>query len=341
MYNIQKNGNFTPEAGNKQTANILYQTMSMQEFATHANSTEPQLHKKLAAIRNKLFTIRETRVHPEKDDKILTDWNGLMIAALAHAARVFDHKPYVLAAEKALHFIVHNMMQPDGTLLHRYRQKDADIHGYADDYAFLILALIELYQTILDPKYLQQALDLNQYLLNHFWDTKHGGLFFTSDTHEPLLTRTKELYDGALPSANSVTMHNLIRMARITGDTTFEEKAGGLSKAFSEQITTMPSGYTYMMNGVDFALGPSHEIVIVGDTDAQDTQNILKEIQALYLPNKVIIMKDTKHTKAIEALAPYVKDYTQIQNQATIYICKNHHCQLPTTDIEKMKQLLT
>ncbi|MHA2367091.1 MAG: thioredoxin domain-containing protein, partial [Candidatus Hodarchaeales archaeon] len=259
----------------------------------------------------------------------------------AKAAQVFDNKYYVESAEKALNFILKIMLQKNGELLHRYRRGDAKISGYADDYAFLIQGLIELYQATYNPKYLQISLELNNYLIDHFWDKNNGGLFFTSDTNEKLLIRTKEIYDGAIPSANSVSMLNFTRLARITGNADLEKKAMGISKAFSDQINKMPSGYTHMMTGLDFAIGPSFEIVIVGNKDNKKTQEIIQNVNSIYLPNKVIILKEIKSKEQIiERLVPFIKDYSQIKNQPTIYICKNQQCQLPTTDIKKMKQFL-
>jgi len=341
LYNIKKEGNFVPEAEDKGKLNIFYQTMSLEEFTKYYGISDGELIDKLEKIRKKLFIIRKKRIHPDKDDKILTDWNGLMIAALAKAAQVFDNTNYIENAEKTLNFILKNMMQKNGELLHRYRIGDANISGYADDYAFLIFGLIELYQATFNSRYLQISLELNDYLIEHFWDTKNGGLFFTSNTNEELLTRNKEIYDGAIPSANSVSMYNFTRLAKITGNVDFEKKAMKLSKVFSDQINKMPSGYTQMMIGIDFAIGPSYEIVIVGDKANKKTQKIIQNINSIYLPNKVIILKEIKSKKQqIEKLIPFTKDYSQINNQSTIYICKNHQCQLPTTDIEKMKKFL-
>ncbi|MFO7676844.1 MAG: thioredoxin domain-containing protein [Thermoplasmatota archaeon] len=341
FYNIKKDGNFQPEMGKKQKKNIFYQTMSIKDFALYYKITEKELLAHLEKIRNTLYNIRKKRIHPQKDDKILTDWNGLMIAALAKAAQVFENKTYIQTAEKALNFLLNNMMNGNGELLHRYRKKDANISGYADDYAFLILGLIELYQATFNARYLRISLDLNEYLLHHFWDKKDGGLFFTSDTNEKLIARTKEIYDGAIPSANSVTFYNLTRLARITGNIELENKALELSKAFSVQIQKMPSGYTQLMVGLDFAIGPSYEIVIVGNKERKDTKKILQELHSTYLPNKVILLKELESTDiSIEELVPFIKDYSQINNQATIYLCQNQHCQLPTTDSRKIKQFL-
>jgi len=340
-YNIKEDGDFRSELITKKNLNVLHQKMNLKDFAKYHKITEKVLLVNLDKIRKKLYKIREKRIHPEKDDKILTDWNGLMIAALAKAAQVFENNSYIESAEESLNFILKNMMKKSGELIHSYRKQDAEISGYADDYAFLILGLIELYQTTFNPSYLQISLDLNDYLINHFWDKTNGGLFFTSDTNEKLLIRNKEVYDGAIPSANSVSLYNFIRLSRITGNTELENKALELSKAFSNQVNKMPSGYTQMMIGFDFVIGPSYEIVIVGNKNNKDTKKIIQNLNSIYQPNKIIILKEKKMNRiSIENLIPFIKDYSQIKNQATVYVCKNQQCLLPVTEIEKMKQFL-
>jgi uncharacterized protein YyaL (SSP411 family) len=341
FYMIKREGNFSHESGKTANKNIFYQGINTEDYSIFYHIEEKELLDKLEKIRKKLFRIRNNRIHPEKDDKILASWNGLMIAALAKAAQVFDRKVYVEKAENALNFILKSMIQKSGGLFRRYRSGEAKIPGYADDYAFLTLGLIELYQVTFDHKYLQLALDFNKYLMDHFWDKTNGGLFFSSDANEKLITRPKEAYDGAIPSANSVTMYNLIRLAHITGNPDLEQRAKQIGKAFSDEIIKMPSGYNQMMVSLDFAIGPSFEIVVVGKKDKKDTQKIIKVLNSLYQPNKVIILKDPdSEDLLIEELVPFINEYSQIKNQVTVYVCKNHICQLPVTSIEKMKQLL-
>ncbi|MBN1861450.1 MAG: thioredoxin domain-containing protein [Candidatus Thermoplasmatota archaeon] len=338
-FDIKKEGNFKQEGGISGNLNIFHQPMSGKDFAHYYKITEKDLFINLERIRKKLYRVREQTTHPEKDDKILTDWNGLMIAALAKAAQVFDKRRYVESAEKALNFIIKNMMKPDGELLHRTCKQESKISGYADDYAFLILGLIELYQATFTLRYLEISLDLTKYLIHHFWDERQGGLFFTSDANEKLIDRTKETYDGAIPSANSISFYNFIRLARITGNTAFEQKAREISKAFSDEVNTMPSGYTQMISGLDFAIGPSYEIVIVGNKDTKDTQEILQRLHSMYQPNTVIILKEiTNKEPSIVTLVPLIEGYSQIDNKATIYLCKNQQCQQPITNIDKINQ---
>jgi len=341
FYNIKKDGNFSAKEKSVDKKNIMYQLMSIDEYTDFYDFDREKLTCKLEKIRVKLFNKRKKRIHPEKDDKILTDWNGLMIAALSKASCVFNEISYIEKAEKAFNFISKNMIKKSGELLHRYRDGESKVQGFADDYAFLTFGLIEIYLATLSSKYLKISLELNKYLLNHFWDKSSGGLFFTSDTDEKLIARTKEIYDGAIPSANSITMYNLIRLARITGNSDFEEKAKQIGITFYDQIIGYPMGYTQVLIGLDFAIGPSFEIVIVGDKNKADTNKIINELNKIYLPNKVVILKEpTLKNSEIEKISSFVKEYSQIENKATIYVCRNQKCSLPTTIIEKMKEQL-
>jgi uncharacterized protein YyaL (SSP411 family) len=341
LYNIKNNGNYSSEDGSFDKKNIFYQNMNLDDYKKFYNLGKEKIIDILEKIRIKLYNIRKKRVHPEKDDKILTDWNGLMIAALSKAGKVFNELLYIEKAEKALNFIVKKMMKENGELLHRYRKGEVKIDGYADDYAFLIFGLIELYQATFNSKYLKISLELNKYFLNYFWDKKNGGLYFTSDKGEKLIARSKEIYDGAVPSANSISMYNLIRLGRITGNTDFEEKAKQIGIFFYEQINSYPAGHTQIMIGQNFAIGPSYEIVIVGNLDKFDTKKIIGEINSIYLPNKVVIFKDpSSKDSEIEYISPFVKDYSQLENKTTIYVCRNHQCNLPITSIDKMKEQL-
>ncbi|MHA2184008.1 MAG: thioredoxin domain-containing protein, partial [Promethearchaeota archaeon] len=195
-FNVEDGGNFHDEASGKKTDhNILY----LKEFQNK------EIQAKLEIVLSKLFDIREKRIHPQKDDKILTDWNGLMIAALAKGATVFQEKKYLEAAKKATEFIL-SKLQDSNRLLHRYKDGTSEINGYLTDYAFFIWGLLELYETTFDIFYLETALELHDVQINAFWDEKIGGFYFTAGDSEELLTRQKEIYDGAIPSGNSIAM---------------------------------------------------------------------------------------------------------------------------------------
>ncbi len=331
----------TQASGRTTGSNILYLNRSTQELAEDLKMSPEKLQKRLKGIRQKLFAEREKRVHPYKDDKILTDWNGLMIAALAQGARVLDEPRYGRAAKRAADFILENMVNNEGRLLHRYRQGEAGISGHIDDYVFLTWGLLELYETTFEVAYLERALDLNTEALEHFWDQVNGGFYFTADDGEKLLVRQKESYDGAIPSGNSVGMLNLLRLGRITANAELEVMAAKIGSALSESVRQAPSGHTQLMSAVDFGAGPAYEVVIAGKAGAQDTQQMLKALRGRFIPNKVVVLRDIEHdTSAIERLAEYTKYQDSIEGKATVCVCENYNCKLPTTDIDKMLELL-
>jgi uncharacterized protein YyaL (SSP411 family) len=342
VFNVQKNGNFSEEAtGKNRGANILYLGKSISEIAADLKTPVAELEKKIDSARSKLFHVRERRIHPHKDDKILTDWNGLMIAALAQGAQVFEDKSYEDAAKGAAQFVMKAMRDPDGRLLHRYREGEARIAANLDDYAFFVWGLIELYEATFDAQYLEWALDLNAVMVEHFWDGQGGGLFFTPDDGEKLIARKKEVYDGAIPSGNAIAMYNLLRLARFTSQADLDHKASQIIKAFSHQIRQFPSGYTQFLSSVDFGLGPSYEVVIVGPSKEDNTWGMVRALRTRYIPNRVLIFKpaDLKSPE-IASIARFVENHVPVDGKATAYVCRNTSCDMPTTDIDEMLRIL-
>ena len=342
VYNIENDGNFGDDiSGNKIERNILHMAKTYREMACELNMSVTGFHKTLESVRQKLLAQRNKRVHPNKDEKILTDWNGLMIAALAMGARVLNGPLYVNAAKSAARFIFSKMFSPDGQLLHRFYDGESAVDANLDDYAFLIQGLLELYETTFDVDYLKNALKLNEYLLRHFWDDKNGGFFFASDVSEDLIIRQKEIYDGAVPSGNSIAMLNLLRLGRITGDSNFEQKASGLSRAFSKNVRNAPSAYAQLMVAVDFAVGPSYEVVIAGDQQDVDTKKMLQAIHWKFIPNKIVIFLPTgSDLSEISGISPFTKHQSTIDGKTTAYVCVDYKCKLPTTNINMMLSLL-
>jgi len=339
VFNVEEDGNFVDQLkGVKDGNNILHKRRSNSIFANEFKISENELTNKIEQIREVLFEVREKRIHPLKDDKILTDWNGLMIAALAQAGRVFSDQKYTTAAESSANFIFSKLSKQNGGLYHRYRNGETKFDGNLDDYAFMIWGLLNLYETTFKVEYLERSIELNNILINNFWDENFGGFFFTSEKSSELFTRQKEIYDGAIPSGNSVAMMNLIRLSKFTGDNKLEEKASLLSKAFSIQIERYPNGYSQLLSGVNFAIGPSFEIVIAGNLKDKLTQEMLKEINSMYLPNKVILLKSSGNN--LEKIAEFTRGQEILNNQTTVYVCRNFVCSLPTTDPNKLLQLL-
>ena len=329
FFHIKEDGNFIdPFSGRKTGQNILYLDKNISPQDTFEK------------IRIKLLLEREKRPRPEHDDKVLTDWNGLMIGVLAKAGALLGEPGYVKAAQKAALFIVNKMTDSDGRLFHRYRQGEAGLKGHLDDYAFFVFALIELYQATFDAAYLKQALVLNEAMIAHFWDTENGAFYLTADDAEKLLVRSKEFYDGAIPSGNSIAAYNLLRLARLTGRDDLEEKASTIARAFGEDAATRPDGFTMFLSALDFAMGPSVEVVISGEKDGADTKRMLAALKKAYVPNMVVIRRSDDSLATLKEVAPFVGDQPMLKGKATAYVCVNHSCSFPTTSVEEMLKLI-
>lgn len=291
--------------------------------------------------REKLFLKREERVHPYKDDKILTAWNGLMIAAMAIGSRVLGEGKYAQTASRSVEFIVRNLRREDGRLLARYRDGEAAHLGYVDDYAFLIWGLIELYQATFKPEHLTLALELNDDLIKYFWDENNGGLYLYGSDGETLITRPKEIYDGAMPSGNSVAALNFLRLARLTGKTELEEKAQAQFKAFGGAISAVPMGHSHFLTAVQFNQTAPIEVTLVGNLQAEDLREMIETINGGFSPETVLVVKPVgKEAEDLARLIPFTEGREAVDGKATAYVCKDFSCLPPTTDIQEFAQLL-
>lgn len=290
--------------------------------------------------RQKLFAARGERVRPGKDDKILTDWNALTIAALAKAARVFDDPEYLAAAEKAAAFVLANLRRPDGRLLHRYRNGDADLAATLDDYAFMIWALIEVYEASFAPRYLQTAVELSRDLVAHYWDCSQGGFFFVPDDSD-VPVRQKPVYDGAIPSGNSVAMYALFALARMTANLELEETASRMRQVFADTVRESPIAYAHFLTAFEFMLGPNFEVILSGVSGAEDTKAMVRAIRSHYAPDAVVIFRPAEEASPeITGIAGFTRDVEMVEGKATAYVCTNYACDIPTTDPDEMLRLM-
>jgi uncharacterized protein YyaL (SSP411 family) len=337
VFGLTGAGNIRDEATGQQTgANVLHLSATQSSLAKKLDVSEEELLERIESVRTKLLDFRAKRVRPHLDDKVLTDWNGLMIAALARAAQAFDEPKYAEAARRCAEFVLDTMRDDGGRLLHRYRDGEAGIAANADDYAFLAMGLFDLYETTHEPRYLGESDKLTSEMLSLFWDEELGGLFFTPDDGEQLLTRRKEIYDGAVPSANSVALLNLLRLGGAAARPELEERAGALGRAFAGAVTRYPAGHTMFLVGMDYGIGPSIELVIVGDVGGRDTRALLTAARGRFLPNKVVLLRPPGEAGDVLALVPWIEHHVQVDGRATAYVCRDHECRLPVTDADAL-----
>jgi hypothetical protein len=318
-FGVRPEGNFQDEAtGTRPGTNILHLT---------SRGESPGRSGVAASAICKLFEAREKRPRPARDDKILTDWNGLMIAAMARAGAALESYDYVLGAGRAADFILARMRTPEGLLLHRHHSGESGIDGNLSDYAYLVWGLIELYMSSLDTRRLEVAVELNRVMLERFWDRSAGALFFTAEDAGELPVRKKEIYDGAVPSGNAVALHNLLRLARLTGDASVEERAWELARALAGSVKENPTGHVHLLAGLDLALGPTSEIVIAGRRPA-DCEGMIRALHRAFLPHAVWLCK-TGNDRALSSLAPFTRDLEAADTGSLAYVCRNNSCEFP------------
>ncbi|QJT10560.1 thioredoxin domain-containing protein [Oceanidesulfovibrio marinus] len=336
-YGMTAEGNFLEEAtGNRTGANILHLPKGLDDVAAELGIDEKYLAETLLHARQQLFAARNQRGRPLLDDKILTDWNGLMIAALARAGRALDQPDYTHAAEAAANFILHEMRDEDGRLLHRYREGEAGLSAHAEDYAFFLWGLVELYEATFDSTWLEAAAALAGDFLDRFRDAERGGFYFTASDAEQLLARSKEGQDAAIPSANSVAMLVFTKLARLLGVPDYEGYAEEVARAFYPDASQHPAGYTFMLCAVDLARGKSMEIVIAGEERDETWQAMRRAVDSRYLPGAVALAT----RPGLEKIAPWTAPLTPKDGRTTAYVCEERACKSPVTDTAALESLL-
>jgi uncharacterized protein len=340
LFNIKEDGNWNDSvsADNNRT-NILHLKNRLDDFRANLKLPVEILKDKFRKICVQLFEEREKRIHPFKDDKILTDWNSLMITAFAKAAQVTGNELYVSYARASADFISEYLIDQSGRLLHRYRDGNPSISGNLDDYSFYIQALLDLYETNFSVNYLDDAKYMLDLAIHDFWDEEDGGFFFSTRNNKELIANQKEIYDGAIPSANSVMILNLLRLSKITANTDYEEKAAIMNRAFSQIISRSPSAFSQALTGFDFAFGPTIEIVISSNEYDHYAGLMVEEIRKHYLPSKIVLLKTAANN--LHRIAPYVSGQDPINGQTAVYLCRNFSCESPIIDHKKIGDALT
>lgn len=330
VYNITEKGNFE----RKNIPNLI--SLDWEEFSTQESRTVQELKKDLEIARETLFFHREKRVRPFRDDKVLTAWNGLMIASLAKAGRVFQKDEYITAAKKAIKFIEKYLIK-NNRLMVRYRDGEVKHKGIVDDYAFLLWAYIELYDSTFEVSYLERAKKLSKQLIELFWDEERGGFFLIGKDQEELIIRQKESYDGALPSGNSVCALQLLKLAKRTGDYTLEEKVQQLFNVFSKDISDYPSGHSMLLQSLLLTMQSMKEVVVVIDQETDESTLFIRQIIEDFNPEITLIIVKEKEREKLGDVASFTNDYHLLNGKPTVYVCENYQCNQPTNDFQIAK----
>ncbi len=315
------------ETGNFEGSNVL-QIVNVEDRMTWRSETYDYL-------RQKLYDARRLRTPPGRDDKILTSWNGLMLRAFATAAWVLGSEQYAEAARANARFIRANL-QRDGRLLHSYKNGQAKINGFLEDYAFLTDGLIELYRATFEPEWLEWASELANTAIDEFYDAGSGAFYDTAESSETLISRPRDAYDSATPSGNSVISEALMELAQLTGDERFRSVATSVLESYAAAAAEQPHGFSRLLLAIDLAVGPSVEVAIIGDPAAEDTRALVEALRDRYMP-RVSVAATSENGQASEAL-PVLRDRGMIDGRATAYVCVGYTCQLPTADPAQMLQ---
>lgn len=342
-FDVSKHGNAAQDPqGEFKDKNILRIIRTLDETAERFGQRREEIDNVLRQAKETLLKIRGNRLRPHLDDKVLTDWNGLMISSLAFGSRVLNDVRYRDAARKAADFVLEKMKSKNGRLMHRWREGETAVSAFLEDYAFFTLGLVDLYEATFEPHYLEEAKFFAGEMIRLFWDDSHGGFYFVGKDAEQLISQVKEIYDGAIPSGNSVAVLALAKIGRLTMNRDLEKKARETVDAFSSQLSNFPSGYPQMMIGLDFLLGPSKEIVLAGRREDSEFQKMLGFIFRQFLPNKVVAYHPLEPSEAapIRKLIPFLEKQISFDGKPTAYVCENYVCKLPVVNLTGLEKVL-
>ncbi|HXF62800.1 MAG TPA: thioredoxin domain-containing protein [Caldilineaceae bacterium] len=324
------------DRGNFEGKNILHVSRTVENVAQRFNVSPEEVQRVLAEARKTLFAAREQRVKPGRDEKILVEWNGLMIHALAECGVVLGRADALQAAEAAARFILEQMSQPDGRLYRSYKDGRARLNAYLEDYAAFARSLVALYEATFDLRWLGEASRLTQLMFAQFHDAEGGGFFQTGIDHEALVARRKDYIDNAIPSGNSLAAELLLRLAVLVGNEDYRREATRILLTVKEALGRQPTGFGRMLCALATLLQPSQEIAIVGDPADPATQSLLQEARRRYLPDTVLALKRPGEANPL----PLLEGRELVEGQPAVYVCENYACKLPVTTPEALAALL-
>ncbi len=344
FYGVEESGNVKEDPHHVfDGRNILFAARTVADIARDSSRSESDVNALLRSAEQKLFDARNKRPHPHLDDKILTSWNGLMISAFARGYQILGESRYLDAAVKSAQFILSRLRDnSSGELFHRFRDGEARFEGQLDDYACIIQSLLDLYEASFDIEWLYEALTLARRQNQLFYDEENGGFFDTTGRDPSVLVRTKEWYDGAEPSGNSIAILNLLRLAHYTNDQSLAATARKSLSFFGERLLNAAHAAPQLLAALDFSLSKATQIIIVGSENDPHTADLLREIHSHFLPGKIMILADVGAGQAtLSSFIPFVETLKKIDDRPTVYVCENYSCQLPTSDPAILSSLLS
>jgi uncharacterized protein YyaL (SSP411 family) len=345
-YGVDPNGN-APAGSDPQNEfdgkNILIQRHTVTETAAHFRKSEDKVRQSLARSRDKLFSIRAKRPRPHLDDKTVTAWNGLMISAYARAAQVLEEPRYLSSAVRAANFLRGNLWDESRQILFRsYREGRGTVEGFADDYAFVIQGLLDLYQASFDVQWLKFAVELQETQDRLFLEEKNGGYFSTSGQDKSVVLRMKDDNDSAEPAPSSITALNLLRLAQIRDSKEWRERAEKTIDAFRPTLSRFPSAMPQMLVALDYSLSQARQIVIAGKPEAPETKALLAEVNRYFLPHAIVLLADDGNgQKYLGEKNETLRAMRMINGKPAAYVCENFTCKAPVTDPKKLGALLS
>lgn len=328
-YDVSDEGNFEGE-------NILNRPKTLEQCGKILNRDPAELAAELAAGRDKLLAVRNTRVWPGLDDKVLVSWNALMIDSLALAAGVLNEPRYLEAATRAARFILDHLRGPDGRLLHTCRGGQAKLAAYLDDYTSLINALVTLYEASFDESWIDEAVRLADIVLEQFVDPKGGGFFYTAADHEQLISRHKDIHDSSVPSGNAMAATSLVRLGKLCGRGDYLQKAQETLDSFATLMLEHATATGQMLLALDMHLGPTPELVLLGKPGSNEMQRVVADLRRRFVPNKLVALRPTG--KAAATQSPYLKDLfagkQATGNEPTLFVCRDFTCEAPIVGVD-------
>lgn len=326
----------TPQ-GNFEGSNILHLPHPVDETAVVLGMSLDELNAALAVIKRRLYAARAERVLPSLDDKILTSWNGLMLASLAEAARVLKREDYLAAARRAGEFLLDQMLSNGGRLYRTHKDGRSKLNAYLEDYANLIDALLELYQSTFKANWFAAARQLADVALLRF-RSDDGGFYDTSDDHESLIVRPRNLQDNVTPSGNAMMAKQLLRLAAYTGEARYDAAAREVLRKLSDAMRQYPQAFAESLNAADMLVDGIAEVAVIGDRKDQTTREVLDELQQPFRPN--LVTASSRHDVARHDSIPLLSARTMIDGATTVYVCRNFVCKMPATTAAQTRSLL-